>query len=124
VLAVEGERSSLGAFATAQGRVAALVRVLALEDSLLLVLPRSEAQALHDRLARHVLRAKVELTDESDAWSAIGLLDAGGVAALAAGAARFLRKRVRSPVSASSSSSRSIRRHVSSCSRRARPSRR
>jgi folate-binding protein YgfZ len=86
VLAVERERSSLGAFATAQGRVAALVRVLALEDSLLLVLPRSEAQALHDRLARHLLRAKVELTDESDAWSAIGLLDAAGVAALAAGA--------------------------------------
>jgi folate-binding protein YgfZ len=86
VPAVTAGRSSLGAFATAQGRVAALVRVLALADGMLLVLPRTEAQALRDRLARHVLRAKVELTDESDDWSAVGLLDAAGVGALAAGA--------------------------------------
>jgi folate-binding protein YgfZ len=84
LLALASERSSLGAFANAQGRVFALARVVALADAWLLVLPRSEAPALRERLARHVLRAKVELIDESDAWSAIGLLDAAGLAALAA----------------------------------------
>jgi folate-binding Fe-S cluster repair protein YgfZ len=72
---LSAERSIFAALANAQGRVIQLVRVLASDGAVLLCLPSGDAPALRDHLARYVLRAKVELRDESAAWRGIGILD-------------------------------------------------
>lgn len=79
----------LTAAATAQGRVVAVARALLADGAgIALVLPRSEAAALRERLARYVLRARVTLADASAEWAALGLLDAAALGALDASAPR------------------------------------
>lgn len=75
-------RALLTAAATAQGRVVAVARALLADEArAALVLPRSEAAALRERLARYVLRARVTLADASAEWAALGLLDAAAIGA-------------------------------------------
>jgi folate-binding Fe-S cluster repair protein YgfZ len=74
---LSAERSIFAALANAQGRVIHLVRVLASDEAALLCLPDGDAPALRDHLARYVLRAKVELRDESAAWRGLGTLGIG-----------------------------------------------
>src|SRR5512139_3965906 len=63
---------------TPQGRVAALVRVVARDGGFWLLLPRGLATPLVDRLRRYVLRAKVQLRDASGEFAFVGLPGRGG----------------------------------------------
>jgi len=57
-----------------QGRTVALLRLtLQSADNILAILPRELAANVTTRLARFVLRAKVKITNESDAWRVVGL---------------------------------------------------
>jgi len=65
-----------------QGRAVALMHLMQLaEDDLLALLPRELVGELATRLRRFVLRAKVQLQDESADWSVTGLLSADAAAA-------------------------------------------
>ncbi len=88
--------SMLAAHNTPKGRALAIFRIVAHDGRLLLILPRGEGAALIGSLGRYVLRAKVTLTDVSDAFDVAGVrcvdeahlpaqvsgLDAPGAAAL------------------------------------------
>jgi folate-binding protein YgfZ len=71
------------AVANAQGRVLAAVRLLGMPDGALIWLSASEATALRAHFARFILRAKVEMRDESAGWRVLRL-DAGAGEAPAA----------------------------------------
>jgi tRNA-modifying protein YgfZ len=78
VARVSTTRSALAGYHNPQGRVIALLRLVALgENDLLAVLPRELAAAVATRLGQFVLRAKVTIADESDAWEVRGILDDG-----------------------------------------------
>jgi tRNA-modifying protein YgfZ len=69
------ERSLLAGYHNPQGRVIALLRLVRLaSDDVLAILPRELVARVAQRLAKFILRAKVKLTDESAAWSLIGLV--------------------------------------------------
>ena len=72
---LSAEASLLAGYHNPQGRVMALVRLVqwAPED-LLAVLPRELTAAVASRLTKFVLRAKVKITEESDAWRLMGLV--------------------------------------------------
>ena len=56
-----------------QGRVIALLRLTPLAtDDLLAILPRELVPVVVTRLKRYVLRAKVQITDESQQWQMLG----------------------------------------------------
>jgi hypothetical protein len=84
------ERSLLAGYHNPQGRVIALLRLLHFApDDLLAVLPRELVAPVAARLSRFILRAKVQLADESQQWRISGLLRVGadslrGAARLAA----------------------------------------
>jgi folate-binding protein YgfZ len=80
------ERSLLAGYHNPQGRVIALLRLLQLApDDLLAVLPRELVASVAARLSRFILRAKVQLADESQQWRISGLLR-GGANSLRGGA--------------------------------------
>lgn len=59
-----------------QGRVIALLRLIALApDDVLALLPRGLAAPVAARLAKFVLRAKAKIGDVSEQWSVCGLID-------------------------------------------------
>jgi tRNA-modifying protein YgfZ len=63
----------LSGYHTPQGRAIALLRITALApDDLLAVLPQELVPGVVSRLKRYVLRAKVQITDESAQWQIIG----------------------------------------------------
>lgn len=68
----------LAACNTPQGRVAALVRIVARDGALWLLLPRGLVAPLVERLRRYVLRAKVQFRDASADFRFAGRLDGGG----------------------------------------------
>jgi folate-binding protein YgfZ len=69
------DRSLLAGYHNPQGRVIALLRVLQpAPGDLLAVLPRELVPTVIARLSKFVLRAKVKLGDESQAWRISGLL--------------------------------------------------
>lgn len=71
------QRSLLAGYHNAQGRTIALLRLLARgEQELLAILPRELIEPVRSRLTKFVLRAKVTLRDESDAWQLAGRLAA------------------------------------------------
>lgn len=77
VLRVGPERSLLAGYHNPQGRSIALLRLVHVaEGDLLAILPRELAVPVAQRLGKFVLRAKVRITDDSDAWSMCGLIDA------------------------------------------------
>jgi folate-binding protein YgfZ len=46
-------------------------------DEILAVVPRELAGVVASRLAKYVLRAKAKVSDESDSWRVVGLIDVG-----------------------------------------------
>jgi folate-binding protein YgfZ len=78
----------LSGYHTPQGRVIALLRLTLLApDDVLAILPRELVSVVATRLKRFVLRAKVQITDDSAQWQVLGFhgtapeLPAGAVAA-------------------------------------------
>jgi tRNA-modifying protein YgfZ len=63
----------LSGYHTPQGRVIALLRLTApAPDQVLAVLPRELVAPVVTRLKRYVLRAKVQITDETERWQLLG----------------------------------------------------
>lgn len=86
VARLNAERSLLAGYHNPQGRVIALLRLIeASPQEVLAVLPRELLGAVAQRLARFVLRSKVQLSDESARWTVRGVIgtaaDARGVTA-------------------------------------------
>ena len=67
------ERSAFAGWCTAKGRLLATMLVIPSPDGFLLQLARDIAPAVAKRLSMFILRSKVKLADESDAWSQYGV---------------------------------------------------
>lgn len=64
----------LAGFHNPQGRTIALLRLVLWDsDDIVALLPRELAATVAQRLSRFVLRSKVKVTDESQAWRLLGL---------------------------------------------------
>jgi tRNA-modifying protein YgfZ len=73
VTRLESGQLQLSGYHTPQGRAIALLRLTPLApDDILAVLPRELAPLVVTRLKRYVLRAKVQITDESAQWLILG----------------------------------------------------
>jgi tRNA-modifying protein YgfZ len=76
---VSSTRSALAGYHNPQGRVIALMRLVALgENDLIALMPRGLIAGVAARLAKFVLRSRVTLADESDRWDVYGVIDRGG----------------------------------------------
>lgn len=74
VLTLDGGTVRLAGLHTPQGRVIAVLRLVAwAEDTVLCLLPRAAIAEVQALLARYLLRAKAALRDESDGWRIEGL---------------------------------------------------
>jgi tRNA-modifying protein YgfZ len=70
---LETGRLQLSGYHTPQGRAIALLRLTPLApDDVLAILPRELVPLVVTRLKRYVLRAKVQLADESPQWTILG----------------------------------------------------
>ena len=69
-------RAALAGWCTAKGRLLASFLVVPARDGFLLQLARDLAPAVTKRLSMYVLRSKVKIADESDAWAQYGIWDA------------------------------------------------
>jgi len=67
------DRSALAGWCTAKGRLLATMLVIPSPDGFLLQLARDLAPAVARRLTMFVLRSKVKIADESDAWAQFGV---------------------------------------------------
>jgi tRNA-modifying protein YgfZ len=67
--------SLLAGYHNPQGRAIAIVRLLRTDDELLAVMPRELVPAVAARLSRYVLRAKVQLRDDSARWRVRGITE-------------------------------------------------
>ena len=76
------ERALLAGWCSAKGRLLATLLVIPAPQGFLLQLARDLAPSVVRRLALFVLRAKVKLADESDAWAQFGVWDARAPAAV------------------------------------------
>jgi tRNA-modifying protein YgfZ len=95
------DRSALAGWCTAKGRLLATMLVIPSPDGFLLHLSKDILAPVQKRLSMYILRSKVKITDESDAWPQYGLWDAdlnvagvaweGGAATIRVGERRFLR---------------------------------
>jgi folate-binding protein YgfZ len=95
------DRAALAGWCTAKGRLLATLLVIPSPDGFLLQLARDVAPAIAKRLSMYVLRSKVKITDESDAWAQYGVWDPasraegvtwdGGTVTVKVGDGRFLR---------------------------------
>jgi hypothetical protein len=69
------DNNLLAGYHNPQGRVIALMRMAQLaDDDLIAVLPRELMAPVAQRLTKFVLRSKVKLTDDSQAWQVYGIL--------------------------------------------------
>jgi len=86
---LEREGALTAGFHNPQGRTIALLRLLRVNaGDILAVLPRELAESVAARLGRYVLRAKVQVTDESAAWRVRGIVQEaapGGIVMRVAG---------------------------------------
>src|ERR671915_607303 len=71
------DRAALAGWCTAKGRLLASMLVIPAAQGFLLQLSRDLAAAVAKRLSMFVLRSKVKIADESDAWVQYGIWDAG-----------------------------------------------
>ena len=67
------ERAALAGWCSAKGRLLATFLVIASPQGYMLQLARDLAPAVAKRLAMFVLRSKVKVSDESDAWAQFGI---------------------------------------------------
>jgi folate-binding protein YgfZ len=94
------DRSALAGWCSAQGRLLASFVVIRSPQGYLLQLARDLAPAVAKRLGMFVLRLKVKVADESDAWVQDGIWDADwqqpdvawkdGIATVRVGESRFI----------------------------------
>ena len=70
------DRAALAGWCSAQGRLLATFLVVPAPQGFLLQVARDLAPAVAKRLGMFVLRSKVKITDESDAWTQHGIWDA------------------------------------------------
>jgi len=70
------DRSALAGWCSAKGRLLASFLVIPSPSGFVLQLARDLAEAVAKRLGMFVLRAKVKITDESNAWAQHGVWDA------------------------------------------------
>jgi folate-binding protein YgfZ len=82
VLNLPPERAVLAGWCSAKGRLLATFLVIPAPQGFLLQLARDLAAPVAKRLSMYVLRSKVKVTDESEAWAQFGIWDAPGVAAV------------------------------------------
>jgi len=95
------DRAALAGWCTAKGRLLATMLVIPSKNEFLLQLARDLAPIVAQRLSMFILRSKVKIADESDAWAQYGVwdaeLDVAGVAwegttvTVRVGERRFLR---------------------------------
>ena len=95
------DRAALAGWCTAKGRLLASMLVIPSPQGFLLQLARDLAPAVAKRLSMFVLRSKVKIADESDAWAQYGIWEAdlnvagvaweGEVVTVRVGEGRFLR---------------------------------
>jgi len=71
------DRAALAGWCTAKGRLLASLLVIPRGEGFLLQLARDLAPAIAKRLSMYVLRSKVKVADQSDAWAQYGVWDAG-----------------------------------------------
>jgi tRNA-modifying protein YgfZ len=71
------DRAALAGWCTAKGRLLASMLVIPSPQGFLLQLAKDLAPAIAKRLSMYVLRSKVKIADESDAWAQYGVWDAG-----------------------------------------------
>jgi folate-binding protein YgfZ len=76
------ERAALAGWCSAKGRLLATLLVVPAPQGFLLQLARDLAPAVAKRLSMFILRAKVKIADESDAWAQFGVWDAPAPAAV------------------------------------------
>ena len=69
------ERAALAGWCSAKGRLLATFLVIPSPQGYMLQLARDLAPAIARRLAMFVLRSKVKIADESDAWAQFGVWD-------------------------------------------------
>jgi len=75
VTLLSAARALLAGYHNPQGRVIALLRLVEdVPDEVLAILPRELIATVTARLAKFILRAKVQLTDESAHWGITGLI--------------------------------------------------
>ncbi len=78
------DRAALAGWCTAKGRLLATMLVIPAPQGFLLQLARDLAPAVAKRLSMFILRSKVRIADESDAWAQFGVWDTDlGVAGVA-----------------------------------------
>jgi folate-binding protein YgfZ len=77
------ERAALAGWCSAKGRLLATFLVVPRADGFLLQLSRDLAAPMAKRLTMFVLRSKVKVADESDAWAQYGCWDVDGPAGVA-----------------------------------------
>lgn len=70
------DRAALAGWCTAKGRLLASFLVIPAPQGFLLQLARDLAPAVAKRLSMFILRSKVKIADESDAWAQYGIWDA------------------------------------------------
>jgi tRNA-modifying protein YgfZ len=70
------DRAALAGWCTAKGRLLASMLVIPSSQGFLLQLSRDLAVAVAKRLSMFILRSKVKIADESDAWAQYGIWDA------------------------------------------------
>ena len=70
------DRAALAGWCTAKGRLLASFLVIPSKDGFLLQVARDLAPTVAKRLSMFILRAKVKITDESNAWAQYGIWDA------------------------------------------------
>jgi tRNA-modifying protein YgfZ len=67
------DRAAFAGWCTAKGRLLATLLVIPAQDGFLLQLAKDIAPAVAKRLSMFVLRSKVKIADESDAWTQYGV---------------------------------------------------
>ena len=77
IQSLAGDRAALAGWCSAKGRLLATFLVIAAPGGFLLQLAHDLAPAVAKRLGMFVLRAKVKIADESDAWVQYGIWNAG-----------------------------------------------
>ena len=72
---VNEQNSCLGAFCNVQGKVLSSCLVVKSTEGYLLLLPSELLEAVKNRLQKYILRADVQLINQSDNWCLLGLLE-------------------------------------------------
>jgi tRNA-modifying protein YgfZ len=95
------DRAALAGWCSAKGRLLATMLVIPRSDGFLLQLAKDLVPAVAKRLSMFILRSKVKISDETDAWAQYGFWDAdaaptgvawaGDVVTVGVGERRFLK---------------------------------